>query len=139
MGLVVRRRRESGQRSWLQFSLRWGYGRWVQVLAHGDLLGRDGRPSQSKLAAFVVMMTGCFCAVWSTVRAPTGASSVGASIVTIIIAGLSASMGIRTFTHFLDRTQVQLESKQLDETKHVVAEITERRAQGGALYEPTLE
>ena len=39
--------------------LRWTYARWVQLLAHGDLLGPDGRPSQGKLAAFTAMAYGC--------------------------------------------------------------------------------
>ena len=109
-----RRRRESGRYSWLQFFLRWSYGRWVQLIAHGDLLGKDGRPSQSKLAAFTVLTTGCFCAIWQTIHA--GKAGVGGAIVTIIIAGLAASFGIRTFNHFLDRSHVALEAKQLDVT-----------------------
>lgn len=39
--------------------LRWTYARWVQLLAHGDLLGPDGRPSQGKLAACTAMAYGC--------------------------------------------------------------------------------
>ena len=40
--------------------LRWTYARWVQVIAHGDLLGRDGKPSQGKLAAITVMGIGAW-------------------------------------------------------------------------------
>lgn len=38
--------------------LRWTYARWVQILAHGDLLGADGKPSQGKLAAATAMAYG---------------------------------------------------------------------------------
>lgn len=134
-----RRRREgseSGQRSPLHWLLRWTYARWVQALAHGDLLGRDGRPSQSKLAAFTVLATGCFCAIWQSVHGTEGAGTIGAATVTVILSGLAASFGIRTFNHFLDRSAIQLETKQLDETVRVIAE---RRTKGGGMFEPTHE
>lgn len=115
-GVQRRRRRESGRYSWLQFLLRWSYGRWVQLLAFGDLLGSDGRPSQSKLAAFTVLAVGCFVGVWQAVHVERNAGAVGAATVTLILAGLSASFGIRTYNYFLSRTRVALEAKQLDVT-----------------------
>lgn len=124
------RRADKGQGWILHVVLRWSYARWIQLLAHGDLLGRDGRPSQSKLAAFSVIATGLFCAIWQVTHCPPGTSTagvVGAATVTIILAGLAASFGVRTFNHFLDRTSVKVESEQRDVTERLTQEITERR------------
>jgi len=43
--------------------LRWLYGRWIQVLAFGDLLGRDKRPSRTTLAAVTVLWCACYVLV----------------------------------------------------------------------------
>lgn len=60
MALAPARRREREYAGWLQGFLRWTYARWLQVLAHGDLLGPDGRPSQGKMAAFTAMVYGFY-------------------------------------------------------------------------------
>jgi hypothetical protein len=38
--------------------LRWTYARWIQVLAHLDALGADGRPSQSKIVSYAALIYG---------------------------------------------------------------------------------
>jgi hypothetical protein len=49
---------------------RWLYSRWRQVLAFGDLLGADGRPSSTKLMSISIVATVLFTAIASvfTVR-----------------------------------------------------------------------
>ena len=137
-------------RGWiLHRVLRWSYARWVQILAHMDLLGRDGRPSASKLAAFTVLTTGCACAIYQVTHGPppaTEAGAIGAATVTLVLAGLAASFGIRTFNHFLDRAAIGITAAQLDETKRAedtktldatVRTIDERRKAGNLEYEVT--
>jgi hypothetical protein len=79
----------------------WLYRRWIAVLHYLDLQGSDGRASQSKLAAFTVLWFGIGCAVfalgWRNAATPSG------SVVTLVIAGLSASFGRSVLVQFLGR------------------------------------
>lgn len=114
---------------------RWIYARWIQAIACGDLLGRDQRPSQSKLAAFTVVNVGCACALWQV----THGGAVGGSVVTIVIAGLSASFGMKMFQLFLSRAAItqsvtesnartEARSDTRQETKtHQITETIERK------------
>jgi hypothetical protein len=81
--------------------LAWGYARWCQLLEYGDLLGVDGRPSQSKLAAVTVLWVGAFIALWSVTKHQ--ATGPGAGAVTLVIAGLAASFGRSMLARFLER------------------------------------
>lgn len=58
--------------------LRWTYARWVQILAHFDLLGPDGRPSFSKMATVF--------ALWYALETPSD---------TVAIIALCAAFGPR--------------------------------------------
>ena len=110
---------------------RWVYARWIQIIACGDLLGRDKRPSQSKLAAFAVTNTGIFCAIWNV----THGQAIGASNVTIVLAGLSASFGMKVYGMFLQRntwTSAQTDNTNRTDTtqrtvQHNITETIERK------------
>jgi hypothetical protein len=124
-------RREASGWGWSLF--RWTYARWRQIIAHADLNGKDQRPSQSKLAAFLVVNVGCICALWQVAHG----QSVGASTVTVILAGLSASFGMKMYGMFLQRyqytaTDANTRSEQISRTTsdtrvHNIAETIERK------------
>lgn len=126
-----RRDRESSGPGWQL--LRWSYARWRQVIAHADLNGKDQRPSQSKLAAFLVVNVGCACALWQVAHG----QNVGASTVTIVLAGLSASFGMKMYGMFLQRyqhtstdanTRAEQISRATSDTRvHNIAETIERK------------
>lgn len=123
--------RESSGWGWQ--ALRWTYARWRQIIAHADLNGKDQRPSQSKLAAFLVVNVGCACALWQVAHG----QSVGASTVTIVLAGLSASFGMKMYGMFLQRyqhtsTDANTRSEQIsratsDTRVHNITETIERK------------
>ena len=134
-----RMRRGEGGPAWRL--RRVAYARWIQLIACGDLLGKDKRPSQSKLAAFAVTNTGIFCAAWKV----THGGEIGASIVTIVLAGLSASFGMKVYGMFLQRntwTSAQTENTQRTDTRivqHTITETIERKIveDKDGDYEPT--
>lgn len=133
--------------------LRGIYARWIQLLAAGDLLGRDGRPSQSKLASFATLTVTLWCAFWQVtgpglfalLRRPDGtpaiAGSIGAATGGLILAALCASFGRHMLDRYLSRTSVNLSASQQDthvET-HAVTEVLERRvgSKDGGSFEPS--
>ena len=51
---------------------RWIYSRWRQILALGDLLGTDSRPSSTKMMAFGMSCTVLFTAIHKTLHHDSG-------------------------------------------------------------------
>jgi hypothetical protein len=127
--------------------LRFSYARWIQIVAHGDLIGSDKRPSQSKLASFAVVNVGLVCALWQV----THGADVSGTVMTIIIAGLCASFGRTVLTAFLQRGTFTLSRSESDtraatlsdtrsDTRtHTIAETIERKvvADPDGAYEAT--
>jgi hypothetical protein len=101
-------RRESSGWGWQV--LRWSYARWIQIVAHADLIGSDKRPSQSKLASFAVVNVGLVCALWQV----THGADVSGTVMTIVIAGLCASFGRTVLTAFLQRGTFTLSRSESD-------------------------
>lgn len=70
------------------------YLAWRSLLAFGDLLGRDGRPSSTKLAGFSIVMMGHYVA-FKTV-------SVTATILGAWSLGIACLYGYRAFSAWLE-------------------------------------
>lgn len=80
---------------------RYLYARWRQILAFGDLLGEDGRPSATKLMALSVIDTVLGTAIVRAKVAPT--EQVWSwSMFWILFLCFSVMFGRRHFGRFMD-------------------------------------
>lgn len=93
--------------------LRWGYARWVQLLAYVGLLGHDGRPSATKIWCAFGLIISAYLG-WPTVFIVSLAGMFGRPTFVAAICswrGTTADVSVRTesTTRLVDERRQSLE------------------------------